>query len=81
MSYANNKEWRAKNPDKRNEGKKRNYSKTARGNSNAGSIYTCAEDTLVLESSLTDRELHSIIGRSVQSIQDRRSRLKKIEIK
>ena len=39
-------------------------------------MYTCEEDKLVLAHSIPDRELAKKLGRSVQSIQIRRNRLK-----
>jgi hypothetical protein len=75
-SYAANKRWKLKHPKKNLESKKRNYATTARNNPNHDQIYTTAEDTLILDSPLTDRELHHIIGRSVQGIQVRRCKLK-----
>jgi len=77
MSYEINKRWRLRHPQKRNEGKKRNYATTSFGNANHRHHYTDHEDDLVLDPPGTDRELHKLIGRSVQSIQVRRSKLKK----
>lgn len=77
MSYQINKRWRIRHPHLRNEGKKRNYAKTAFNNRNNQYHYTDVEDYLVLNSSCIDRELHRILGRSVQSIQVRRWRLRK----
>ncbi len=77
MSYNYNRRWRQRNPEKWQESKQINYSQTACGNFNEGKRFDQHDDFLVLTSSCTDRELHFIIGRSVQSIQIRRSRLKK----
>jgi hypothetical protein len=79
-SHAANKRWKLKHPEKHREGKKRNYASTARNNPNHHQEYTIREDKLILNSPLTDRELHHEIGRSVQAIQVRRSKLKKIKI-
>ena len=79
-SYAANKRWRLTHPAKRQEGKKRNYASSATNNANNYQHYTPREDTLILTSPLTDRELHRVIGRSVQAIQIRRSKLKKSEV-
>jgi len=78
-SYAANKKWKLKHPEKNLESKKRNYATTARNNINHYQEYTIREDTLILDSPLTDRELHHVIGRSVQAIQVRRCKLKKAE--
>jgi len=74
--YEYTKEWKKNNPEQANENKKKNYASTAFGNINHRRDYTPEEDYLVLNSDLTDRKLHSQIGRSVQGIQVRRSRLK-----
>jgi hypothetical protein len=77
MSAEYNRLWRQRNPEKWRESKQRNYSQTVVGNFNEGRGYDQHDDLLILNSSYSDRELHSIIGRSVQGIQVRRSRLKK----
>ena len=77
MPYEWNKRWRQLYPQKWNEMKKKNYAQTAFRNPNHRCTYTNNEDSLVLDPPGTDRELHKIIGRSVQSIQVRRSTLKK----
>lgn len=77
MSYENRKRWKRRNPQKVQEAKQRNYKQTAVGNFNEGRWFDQHDDLLVLNSSCSDRELHSIIGRSVQSIQIRRSKLKR----
>jgi hypothetical protein len=79
-SRAANKRWRVKHPAKNREGKKRNYASTATNNPNYRQEYTTREDTLILTSPLTDRQLHFEIGRSVQAIQARRCKLKKPEV-
>ena len=58
----------------RNEQRKRNYSQTAQYKRRD---WIPEEDEAVLKQDITDRELSKIISRSVQSIQIRRSRLKK----
>lgn len=58
----------------RNAQKKRYYAKTA---IYAPRRWTYEEEMMVLEHSITDTELSSKIGRSVGSIQKRRSILKK----
>lgn len=58
----------------RNEYRKKNYSQTAKYKKRH---WTINEDNAVLAQTMTDRELSDKISRSVQSIQIRRSRLKK----
>lgn len=58
----------------RNKQRKRNYSRSAHY---FPSEWTNQEDALVLEHSITDRELSELIHHSVQAIQIRRCRLKK----
>lgn len=76
MAYVHSKAWRKKNPEKRNMERKRNYALSAKNNANRRQKYTTGVDTLILNSPLMDRELHYVIGRSVQAIQIRRTRLK-----
>lgn len=61
--------------NKRNERRQRNYAQTA-GAPNTRSEWTEREDRLVLAHAIPDRELAAQIGRSVQAIQIRRSRIK-----
>lgn len=63
----------------RNIQRKRNYNKTAYAK-NHRKPFTDYEDTLILDHAITDIELSNLIGRSVQSIQFRRCRLKKINM-
>ena len=60
----------------RNAQRKRYYAKTAKYK---GRPWTAEEDKAVLAHNVTDTELSSIIERSVQAIQIRRSFLKAIE--
>lgn len=60
---------------KRNERRQRNYAQTA-GAPNTRAEWTEREDKLVLAHTIPDRELAEKIGRSVQAIQIRRSRIK-----
>jgi hypothetical protein len=69
-----NKPWRSKNPDKRNEQKKRNYARGRFGLPHQWN-WTLEEDELVLRAEISDRELASQINRSVQAIQVRRCNL------
>lgn len=59
----------------RNAQRKRYYDKTAKY---APNPWTVDQDKAVLEHSITDFELSTIIGHSVHAIQIRRSRLKKM---
>lgn len=52
------------------------YSKTANAE-NSGQRWTVEEIDMVLQHNITDTEISEIIGRSVQSIQVMRSKLKK----
>jgi len=74
--YKNHKAWRLRNPKIRNEGKKRNYNQTSNNNTNHYIRWNQYDDYLVLNSDMSDRDLHHVIGRSVQSIQVRRTKLK-----
>lgn len=74
MSYDRNKAWRAKHPESRARSRARNYAQT-QGGPNTGKWWTQAEDDRVLAHDTTDRELAAELGRSVQGIQVRRSRL------
>ena len=69
------KKWRNNNRDIFNEEKKRYYSKSARDAYNFKKQWTHEEDNLVLKHEISDAELAKQIGRSVQAIQIRRSRL------
>jgi hypothetical protein len=72
----NKQEWRKKNPKKRNEERKKNYSQTNINCPNATKKWELFEEILVLKRDKTDRELHIALGRSVQAIQVKRSKLK-----
>jgi hypothetical protein len=68
-------QWRRANPDQRNNQRKKNYNQT--GNAcKSHKRWNQNHDILVLERSCSDRELHELIGRSVQAIQIRRHNLK-----
>ena len=69
------KKWRNNNRDIFNEQKKRYYGKSARNAHNYRKQWTHEEDNLVLKHEISDTELAKQIGRSVQAIQIRRSRL------
>jgi hypothetical protein len=59
---------------KRNLYRQRNYAQT-QGAPNTRNPWTEAEDKQVLAREVTDRELSAKLGRSVQAIQIRRSRI------
>lgn len=65
---------KTKNPAKRNEYRQRNYAQTQNA-PNAGKEWTDSEDRMVRARQVSDRELALKLGRSVQSIQIRRSRI------
>lgn len=58
----------------RNKQRRRNYARSANYSPNE---WTHEKDSMVLEHSISDRELSKIIHHSVQAIQVRRCRLKK----
>lgn len=60
-----------------NEQKTRYYRKTANA-INHGKAWTSDEDKIVAEHKFTDRQISDMIGRSMEAIQIRRSRLKKM---
>lgn len=70
--------WRLQHPQKRNEWRKRNYSKTQNAK-NGYKRWSPDEEELVVNSNLTDFELAQQIGRSVQSIQVKRCKLVNID--
>ena len=60
--------------EKRNTYRQRNYAQT-QGGLNSRKEWTTSEDEMVRARSITDRELALKLGRSVQAIQIRRSRI------
>ncbi len=76
MSYACNKRWRKRFPEKRKEERNRYYNKTSTGNSKSFQRWSQKDDIIVMTSSLTDPQIHSKIGRSVRAIQVRRCKIK-----
>ena len=75
-----NKRYRAKYPEKRKIERQKNYASTAGAalNRNHRTPWTIYEMHCIKNTSLTDRELHWCLGRSVQAIQAMRHKLKKI---
>lgn len=55
------------------------YYKATENARNSGKCWTAAEDKLVIEHSISDRELSKTIGRSMKAILVRRAKLKKVE--
>jgi len=76
--YDYNKRWRQKYPKKWAIAKKKNYAQTGgpEKNKNHYARWTIHELNYLDNTDLTDRELHKIIGRSVQAIQNIRHKLK-----
>ena len=73
----NTKRWRRKHPVKWNAQKARNYNKTS--NAPNSNLKWCDwEIEMILEHSISDRELSKKLGRSVQSIQIKRCRINKL---
>ena len=75
-TYTYKKRWRDKNREATNEMKKRNYHISTKYAVNNKMPWTKEEEKLILEHSMTDRQLAQKLGRSVQAIQVRRSKLK-----
>jgi hypothetical protein len=74
-NYEYNKKWRLRNPDKRNKGKKINYSKTRKNAKNTGRPWGDHEVRRIFSTDRpSDRELSVELGRSVQAIQVKRSK-------
>lgn len=74
-AYEYHKTWRLKNPEKRNEGKMRNYGKTAFTKNHMKS-WSKHELKVLINWTGTDSALAQKLGRSVQAIQHKRSRIK-----
>ena len=58
------------------EDKYANYAQTRRNNWNGGRVWSAKEIERLEDENLSDRELSKLLGRSVQSIQVKRSKLK-----
>lgn len=74
-----NKKYRKKYPERRSPERQRNYSSTAgpEKNHNHRALWTTLELTFINLNHFTDRELHTIPGRSVAAIQNQRWKIKK----
>ena len=79
--YKDNKRWRKKNPKIWQAGKMKYYRQFAfeYNNENWRERWDNIEDLILLNSKITDRKLHMILGRSVGAIQHRRHRLNKLD--
>ena len=76
MSYKYNKLWRERHPKLRYCGKKKYCQRNAVNRKNSGSHWTIEEERLVLsEGRPCDRVLARELGRSIQAIQIKRSKL------
>jgi hypothetical protein len=74
--YAAMKDWRNRNRDTWNGAKRRNYEKGAAHQHNAHRHWTKQEDQAIMAPDRPrDRELARVLGRTVQAIQVRRTRL------
>ena len=77
MPYRQSKEWRKKNREKHNAHKRRNYAKGALHDTNSCLPWTVKDTQLIMAKDRPcDRVLAKKLGRSVQAIQVRRSKVK-----
>lgn len=74
MSYIHNKKWRLKNIPKRNEQRKRYYAKSSKEAYNNRRLWNYEDLKEIILHRFSDRILSTVLGRSVQAIQIRRSR-------
>ena len=75
--YEAKKEYYKKNPDKAKEYRQRYYKKTREKAHNTYKRWTEVDDNIIINIRVSDRELSEVLGRSMQSIQIRRSILRK----
>lgn len=81
MCYKSNKKWRKKHPKKWQQGKKRYYDRFAGSANNANHQQRwTTEEILLLNSNLLDRQLHKLIGRSINAIQVMRWKMNKVTL-
>lgn len=83
-SRARHLRWRAANPEKwkrmRKAQKERYYAATRRNNRRRGKSWTAEEDRMIVARRRpSDRELSARLGRSMQAIYRRRSKLRKAQ--
>ena len=82
MSYTRNKVWRLRHPEKRYAGKKRYCERMRQNCSNKNQEWTLAEMKAIMAPDRpNDRILSESLGRSVQAIQDMRSKIRASESK
>ena len=78
LQHCQSKEWRRTHPKTRNRVRQRNYALSQVGNFREGEPWLLIELALILsEYRLVDRDLHLLLGRSVQAIQLARWRWRK----
>jgi len=75
MSYKHNKAWRLRNTAKRNAQRKKYYKKFP--GPPGRRRWSIIDADFILTSKLCDRSIRSLIGRSVQAIQNKRCELNK----
>jgi len=78
MSYESHKRWRLNNPEGRNKERKNNYKKTQGKDKNALNRCRWSEEEchlILVRKGMNDRQLHKLLGRSVQAIQVKRTKL------
>lgn len=79
MSYDSNKKWRQNNREAFNESKNRYYAQFSKNAVNNNDRWTKEDDLLISSPNhLPDRVLSKRLGRSVRSIQMRRTKIKKL---
>ncbi|MFA7254216.1 MAG: hypothetical protein WC107_06735 [Patescibacteria group bacterium] len=68
--------WKKRHPDRRNALRKANYRSTVKNARNSHKPWEPEEDSAIIAANRPrDRELSALIGRSVQAIQVRRTKL------
>lgn len=76
MSYKYNTAWRKNHPDRWQKSKKEYYRKRRENATNGWTRWTPDELRMVMDQSITDTQLSKKLGRSVQAIQTKRSKLR-----
>lgn len=75
-NYQRKKKWRKKYPEKRAAERKKNYEKGRKFDKNTRASWTSEHEGMITAADrLPDRELAKNLGRSVQAIQVRRTRV------
>lgn len=75
--YEKKKKYYIENPDKAREIRRKYYEKTRKNAHNKSKRWTDIDDRILCTIRVSDRELSEVLGRSMQSIQTRRARLRK----